>query len=305
MKEPPRPNIATSHRVLTTVDLSRCLPDRLIIVVVGLGLHTFFQHKKYPTSSASYPILSSLFYLVVLALSNFDFMIQHYKHLRVWSVHFIWPGQAHEVQLLDDWLSWSRFGTCKRPQLAWLAGCEQFCLIFFYLLFIVVCQLLKWYISRKKGHLQIFGIIDLVKTKIIDSTVFAATFLPHRIWSRAFGRTRFFFAAFSHRRTAGSWASRLPPFPSTCMWDAAGRHRRLPAIESFVLLPWTAGCHRSPRFVTTHEESLTRGSSAGEALDRRLPSGLWPCIYAKFSLSIAKLPKLQNTNAKLLDTSFR
>jgi hypothetical protein len=37
----------------------------------------------------------------------------------------------------------------------------------------------------------------LAKIKIVDPTVFAATFLPRRIWSRAFGRARFFFAAFS------------------------------------------------------------------------------------------------------------
>ena len=39
-----------------------------------------------------------------------------------------------------------------------------------------------------------FGIIDLAKTKIVDPTVFVAIFLPRRIWSRAFGRARFFFA---------------------------------------------------------------------------------------------------------------
>jgi len=72
--------------------------------------------------------------------------------------------------------------------------------------------------SGRKGHLQVFGIIDLVKTKIVDTTVFAVTFLPHSIWSRAFGRARFFFAAFSRR------AAR----------DAAGRHRGFPAIETFL-----------------------------------------------------------------------
>jgi len=48
--------------------------------------------------------------------------------------------------------------------------------------------------SGEKGHLQVFGIIDLAKTKIVDPTVFVAIFLPRRIWSRAFGRARFFFA---------------------------------------------------------------------------------------------------------------
>jgi len=52
-------------------------------------------------------------------------------------------------------------------------------------------------------------------------------------------------------------------------------------------------------------ECPTHGSSAGGAHDRRLPSGPRPCIYAKFPPSIAKLPKLQNTNVKLLDTSFQ
>ena len=132
-----------------------------------------------------------------------------------------------------------------------------------------------------------FGIIDLAKTKIMDPTVFVMTFLPRRIWSRAFSHARFFFAAFFRRRAASSRASKSPPFR-----DAAGRHRGLPTIESFVLLPWTAGRHQSPRFVTTREESPTHGSSARGASDRRLPSGPQPCTYTKFSSTIAKLPKL-------------
>jgi len=87
---------------------------------------------------------------------------------------------------------------------------------------------------EKKGHLQIFGTIDLEKTKIVDPTVFVATFLPRRIWFRAFGRARFFVAAFSRRRAASSRASRSPPFLGTCIRDVAGRHRELPAIKSFL-----------------------------------------------------------------------
>jgi len=58
--------------------------------------------------------------------------------------------------------------------------------------------------SGKKGHLQVFGIIDLAKTRIVDPTIFAVTFLLRRIWSRAFGRAHFFFTAFSRRRAASS-----------------------------------------------------------------------------------------------------
>jgi len=79
-----------------------------------------------------------------------------------------------------------------------------------------------------------FGTIDLAKTKIVDPTVFVATFLPRRIWSRAFGRACFFFAAFSRCRAASSRASRSPPFPGTCIRDVAGRHRGIPAIKSFL-----------------------------------------------------------------------
>jgi len=52
----------------------------------------------------------------------------------------------------------------------------------FCLSFVVVRQLSKRYGKwEKKDHFQVFGIIDLTKTKIVDPTVFAATFLPRRI----------------------------------------------------------------------------------------------------------------------------
>ena len=166
--------------------------------------------------------------------------------------------------------------------------------------------------SGKKSHLQVFDIIDLAKTKIMDPTVFAATFLPRRIWKRAFGPARFIFAAFS-RRAASSRASRSPLFPGTYA-------RRCFLVP--LLLPWTTGRHRSPRFVSTvarrrkfllrqstgrtiyDTKSLPRAGVAGGVPDWCLPSGPRPCIYVKFPPSIVKLPKLQNTNAKLLDTLF-
>ena len=150
-----------------------------------------------------------------------------------------------------------------------------------------------------------FDIIDLAKTKIVDPTVFGGTFLPRRIWSRAFLLRGIFSSScrqfVSIQVAAVSWYL----YPRRYRLSSrASCYRVLLVKESFILLPWTADRHRSPMFVATREESPMRGSSAGGAPDRRLPSGPRPCNYAKFSPSIAKLPKLQNTNTKLLNTSF-
>ena len=164
--------------------------------------------------------------------------------------------------------------------------------------------------SGKKDHLQVFNIIDLVKTKVMDPTIFAVTFLPRRIWPRAFGPARFFFAAFSCRRAASSRASRII-YGVPC--DVLQRRR-----AAWSTSPKNDGANPCDTERWCGEGSLSRQSTrrrtiygtksppcAGVARDWCLPSGPRPCIYANFSLSIAKLPKLQNINTKLLDTSFR
>jgi len=70
----------------------------------------------------------------------------------------------------------------------------------FCLPFVVVCQLPKRYGKGKKGHLQVFGKIDLAKPKIVDPAILAAIFFPApylvpRFWSRVFLRRGIFFVA--------------------------------------------------------------------------------------------------------------
>ena len=164
----------------------------------------------------------------------------------------------------------------------------------FCLPFVVVCQLPKRYDKWEKRSSPSIWHNWLGKNQNcghnrICCDFSSAQYLVPRFWSRAF----LFRGIFSSRRQRRCRSS-----------SRVSCHRNLSIIESFVLLPWTAGRHRSPRFVTTREESPTRRSSAGGALDRRLSSGPRPCIYVKFPPPIVKLPKLQNSNAKLLDTSF-
>jgi hypothetical protein len=61
---------------------------------------------------------------------------------------------------------------------------------------------------------------------------------------------------------------------------------------------------QSTRRTTYDTKSLPHAGVAGGVPDWCLPRGPRSCIYVKFPPSIVKLPKLQNTNAKLLDTLF-
>jgi len=119
----------------------------------------------------------------------------------------------------------------------------------FCLPFVVVRQLPKRYGKGKKGHLQVFGKIDLAKPKIVDPAIFAA------IFSRAVSGPALLVARVSSSRHFLRRAPpvrdgvRSPPFPPVRDAAALGTNEGFQvAVESF-LPPWTAGRHRSPRFV--------------------------------------------------------
>jgi hypothetical protein len=115
----------------------------------------------------------------------------------------------------------------------------------------------------------VVGIIDLAETKIVDPTVFAVIFLPRRIWSRFLvarvSSSQHFLVAAPPVREHPGRRRFLVPVSETLQVVIEG----FPVIESFVLLPWTVGRYQSPRFVTTREESSTRGRSARSAFAKR------------------------------------
>ena len=113
----------------------------------------------------------------------------------------------------------------------------------FCLPFVVVCQLPKRYGKGKKGHLQVFGKIDLAKPKIVDPAIFAAIFFPRRIWSRAFGRACFFVAAFSSSRAASPRRSQVAAVSSCPRRCCPGNQRGLPGRRR--VIPAAVDCRSS------------------------------------------------------------
>ena len=155
-----------------------------------------------------------------------------------------------------------------------------------------------------------FVIIDLTKTKIVDPTERNKP-PPHRDAHRQTHSRPPRYRRTLDMNDGNRKESYMEYLAMSC--DTEGRRDRLrQRTTARTLAAQNGGAEEEVSVATKYqtdyirrEESPTRGSSVEGAPDRRLPSGPRPCIYAKFPPSITKLLNLQNTKAKLLDTSFQ
>ena len=107
----------------------------------------------------------------------------------------------------------------------------------FCLPFVVVCQLPKRYGKGKKGHLQVFGKIDLAKPKIVDPTIFAA------IFSRAVSGPALLVARVSSSRSASPRWSQVAAVSSCPRRCCPGNQRGLPGRRR--VIPAAVDCRSS------------------------------------------------------------